>query len=959
MLKHYLLSALLLAAPGLALAQTTPSGNVGIGTTAPTQKLDVDGNVRVRGLGGSGTRLPTVGPDGTLGVSDPYNATATVPSAFLTATSSVGTGDNPTSVAVSGTMAYVVNNGSNTLQVFDISNPASLALLGSVTVGNGNFGPAGVAVSGTRAYVVNVFSNTLQVYDVSNPASPTLRGSAGTGNNPVGVAVSGTTAYVVNNGSTLQVFDVSNPASPTLRGSAGTGSNPNSVAVSGTTAYVTNDGSSTLQVFDVSNPASPTLRGSASTGNNPTSVAVSGTTAYVANYGSSTLQVFDASNPASPALLGSVGTGNHPTSVAVSGTTAYVANYSNTLQVFDVRIPASPALLGSAGTNNGPISVAVSGTTACVVNNNSNTLQAFSSTPPPRAVAVNPDGTLGSVALPSASDFIRNTTSPQANSNFNVSGAGTVGGAFAAGSASVTGNATVGGSLALRNSTSEKYNWSLTSSGLNLSESNVASGRLFVQDGGNVGLGTTTPSQKLEVAGNVKITGSGNGLLFPDGTVQKTKPVLSISGQSLTINGPDGNTVTLPTNTGPTGATGPQGPTGATGAQGPTGATGATGPAGPAGTNASVTASNGVSLASGTVKLGGTALTAATDVPLAGNTLTFSGTGNVGLGTAAAADPITQKLDVRGNVRLGDNANGGTGAGQALEWVGPGVNTDPVGLYRYNPANDASELRVVVGDVADANDKFSVGRMNGVSNEGGIPTGSFTPTFTVSSTGQVTVPGLAGTGTRALGADASGNLTTTAVPGDNLGSHTATQNLSLATNALVGNGGSTGLSITSGGSAQLPAASAYTYATPKAYAVTYGISDMQMEALGANDYKTRVADASGNEYVYSNRALRIPVRLPQGATITTIKAYARDTDASYNVEVYFIAVLPTDTGVSAPPAYLDVKRSSGSPGFTTFSFTPANPVIDNSQAYYLLINSSVTNAAISAIRISYTVTQAE
>jgi hypothetical protein len=118
--------------------------------------------------------------------------------------------------------------------------------------------------------------------------------------------------------------------------------------------------------------------------------------------------------------------------------------------------------------------------------------------------------------------------------------------------------------------------------------------------------------------------------------------------------------------------------------------------------------------------------------------LTISSAGNVGLGTSAAS-PATQKLDVRGNVRLGDDANGGTGAGQAIEWVGPGVNTDPVGLYRYNTANDASELRVVVGDVADIGDKFSVGRINGVSNEGGIPTGSFTPNFTVRSDGNVGV----------------------------------------------------------------------------------------------------------------------------------------------------------------------------------------------------------------------------
>jgi hypothetical protein len=66
----------------------------------------------------------------------------------------------------------------------------------------------------------------------------------------------------------------------------------------------------------------------------------------------------------------------------------------------------------------------------------------------------------------------------------------------------------------------DKYNFSLGSNGLNLSESNVASGRLFVQDGGNVGIGTTTPGQKLEVAG--QIYSSTGGIRFPDGTVQTT-----------------------------------------------------------------------------------------------------------------------------------------------------------------------------------------------------------------------------------------------------------------------------------------------------------------------------------------------------------------------------------------------------------------------------------------------------
>ena len=60
--------------------------------------------------------------------------------------------------------------------------------------------------------------------------------------------------------------------------------------------------------------------------------------------------------------------------------------------------------------------------------------------------------------------------------------------------------------------------------GLNI-RNNASQSRVFIQDGGNVGIGTTNPTQKLEVLGNVKISGTGNGLTFPDGTTQTTAPV--------------------------------------------------------------------------------------------------------------------------------------------------------------------------------------------------------------------------------------------------------------------------------------------------------------------------------------------------------------------------------------------------------------------------------------------------
>lgn len=84
---------------------------------------------------------------------------------------------------------------------------------------------------------------------------------------------------------------------------------------------------------------------------------------------------------------------------------------------------------------------------------------------------------------------------------------------------------------------------------------------------GNVGIGTTTPGQKLTVTGMVEST--SGGFKFPDGTVQS-------SAQAVGPQGPQGPV-------GPQGLTGPQGQTGLTGPQGLQGLQGSAGPQGPEG----------------------------------------------------------------------------------------------------------------------------------------------------------------------------------------------------------------------------------------------------------------------------------------------------------------------------------------------------------------------------------------
>jgi len=62
---------------------------------------------------------------------------------------------------------------------------------------------------------------------------------------------------------------------------------------------------------------------------------------------------------------------------------------------------------------------------------------------------------------------------------------------------------TVNGAIALQSSGNTKYHFNYYNGGFNISETTVADYRLFIKDGGNVGIGTSNPQAKLHVAGTL------------------------------------------------------------------------------------------------------------------------------------------------------------------------------------------------------------------------------------------------------------------------------------------------------------------------------------------------------------------------------------------------------------------------------------------------------------------------
>ena len=242
---------------------------------------------------------------------------------------------NAMGAVIEGSLAYVAA-GTAGLQIVDISDPTSMAVVGSWTGTSVN----SVDVVGSLAYVADE-SLGLIVLDVSDPSNPSLLGTEPFAPFGTHVEVELPYAYLATPDDGLVVVDVSDPSAPDWTSAV-------DVVIDEfllKDGYVFGIGGHWLRVIDVSIPPLPVLEGSYSIAQVADGIAIAGDYAYV---GSGILRVYDISDPLAVVSNGFSYGPAWTDRVWVDGSTLYGAVREGGVQVWDLADPAIPIPAGTS-----------------------------------------------------------------------------------------------------------------------------------------------------------------------------------------------------------------------------------------------------------------------------------------------------------------------------------------------------------------------------------------------------------------------------------------------------------------------------------------------------------------------------------------------------------------------------------------------------------------------------------
>ncbi len=434
---------------------TLSSGNVGIGTTSPDEKLSVYGGI-------------------TQSATDP-TWVSEIDSADL---------NGAFSVYVSGEYAYLANFNDDSFRIVDISDPESMTIVGGIKNASRLNGPRSVVVSGDYAYVASNVDDSFQVIDISDKTTPTLVAEVtGTSLNGIfDIVISGQYAYVANTVDTsIRIIDISDPTNPTIVGGVKDATNLNyatSLAVTGRYAYVASSLGDSFTIVDVSSTTNPVVVSTlidATNLNGANTVVVNGRYAYVSANSNNSVEVIDISSSTNPTIVGGLQDGVYLSGVqgiTLAGRYLYTASGNgNRMSILDLSSTTNPVVAASiqdAANLSGISSVAISGRYAFTANFNDDSI-----------AAINLHGTNLATAEIGGLEAGILKVSSEASIRNNL---------FVGNALNVGYNAAIGGALTITGSASSTA----------LANENYNS---FVVKTGRVGIGTNSPSSKLTVQG--------------------------------------------------------------------------------------------------------------------------------------------------------------------------------------------------------------------------------------------------------------------------------------------------------------------------------------------------------------------------------------------------------------------------------------------------------------------------
>jgi len=201
----------------LSNAKQSFTQNVGIGTAAPTQKLHILGTVSIEdGTQGNG-KILTSDAAGNASWQTPSIGTGwliTGNSGTTPATNFIGTIDNQDFVTRTNniermrvTTAGNVGIGTSTpITQLHIPGRTPTAPVGTIATGAN---PFGISIQGRYVFTTNQGSDNVQIFDVSNPSNPVFVSSVANGStiDPRYSYPEGRYLYVVNqNGNNMQIW---------------------------------------------------------------------------------------------------------------------------------------------------------------------------------------------------------------------------------------------------------------------------------------------------------------------------------------------------------------------------------------------------------------------------------------------------------------------------------------------------------------------------------------------------------------------------------------------------------------------------------------------------------------------------------------------------------------------------------------------------------------------------------